>query len=102
MSEDSQEIRAETEAKAVLAQHYVKSNFFRVVHADGVFGGPTFTTRTIQIGIFSERFPFPKRTSQSVKENKEIMEERVIEEGIERELEVSLVMNLSVAKSFSN
>ena len=82
--------------------NYIKSNYFRVVHADGAIGG--FTPRgEVFFSIYSERAPLPDVTVQAVENGqlgKEILEQRKGSEGILRELEVGVVMDLNVAKSF--
>ena len=82
--------------------HYIKSNYFRVVHADGAIGG--FTPRgEVFFSIYSERAPLPDVTVQAVENGQlgnEILEQRKGSEGILRELEVGVVMDLNVAKSF--
>ncbi|MGB0036504.1 MAG: hypothetical protein WBP79_13625 [Candidatus Acidiferrales bacterium] len=82
--------------------HYIKSNFFRVVHADGAMGG--FTPRgQIFFSLYSERAPLPDVTVQNVENNgqlgNEIIEQRKGSEGILRELEVGVVMDVQVAQS---
>lgn len=81
--------------------HYIKSNYFRVIHADGAMGG--FTPRgEVFFSLYSERAPLPDVTVQAVENGqlgKEIIEQRKGSEGILRELEVGVVMDLNVAKS---
>ena len=81
--------------------NYIKSNYFRVIHADGAIGG--FTPRAqLFVSLFSERAPLPDVTVQAVENGqlgKEIVEQRKGSEGIIRELEVGIVMDLHVAKS---
>jgi hypothetical protein len=84
---------------------YIKSNYFRVVHADGVFGG--FTPQgNIFFSVFSERAPLPDVTFQAVEDGrlgKELIEHRQGgTDGVVRELEVGLTMNLTVAKSLAD
>jgi hypothetical protein len=82
--------------------HFEKSNFFRVVHVDGAFGGISPGTQTIHMSIFSERQPIPKKIVQKIQHGElgaEIPEKRVGRSGIFRELEADLVMNVEVAIS---
>ena len=84
-----------------LTFHYIKSNQFRVTHADGAIGGPT-PRGLIQINFYSERMPIPTQTVQPVTEGKlgeEIKERRVSKEGVIRELEVGVIVDLSAAKT---
>ena len=81
--------------------HYVKSNYFRVIHADGAIGG--FTPRgEIFFSLYSERAHLPDVAVQAVENGqlgKEVIEQRKGSEGILRELEVGVVMDVNVAKS---
>lgn len=81
--------------------HYLKSNLFRVVHADGVHGGLT-PRGLIQANFYSERHPIPKMTVHSVingRIGKETREARVTRDGAVREVEVGVVFDLSLAKN---
>jgi hypothetical protein len=77
---------------------YSKSHFHRVVHADGVYGGTTPTIDSLMMHIYSHMLPLP---DYSVNDNKgdEVKEKRIIKPGVEREVEVSIVMSLTLAKS---
>ena len=44
---------------------YIKGQFFRVVHADGIIGGST-PQGQLHIAFYSERPPIPKRTVHQV------------------------------------
>jgi hypothetical protein len=82
--------------------HYEKSNLFRVIHVDGAIGGLT-PTLDLFISLYNQRGPIPKLIVQRVLPNgqlgEEVMEERSQKEGLFREVEVGLVMNLNVAKA---
>jgi len=81
---------------------YIKSNFFRVVHADGVFGGLT-PRLDIHMDLWSERFAIPKETVHQLKPDgtlgEELREERVVQDAIVREVEVGVVIDVGLAKS---
>lgn len=77
--------------------YYVKSNFYRVIHTDGIYGGGTPTPGSIMMTVFSHRVPLPERSVNDAFGN-EIPQKRVARFGIENEMEVSLVMELSTAK----
>jgi hypothetical protein len=81
-----------------LPVYYSKGNLFRVIHVDGIYGGPTIAPGEIQMAVFTQRFPYPDMTMQGTNGD-EILAERVTKAGLERELEVSLIMNLQTAKS---
>jgi hypothetical protein len=81
--------------------HYVKSNYFRVIHGDGLFGGFT-PSGDIFFSVYSERAPLPDVTVQAIEHGnlgKEIIAQRVSSDGIVRELEVGVSMNAKVARS---
>jgi len=81
--------------------HYIKSNYFRVIHGDGAMGGLT-PRGELFFSIFNERAPLPDVTVQAVENGqlgKEIIEQRKGSDGIVRELEVGIVMDSNVAKS---
>lgn len=91
----SQPLRAEAE--------FVRSNFYRVVHADGAFGGVT-PNGQIRMAIYSEaqRFPhtqtydFTSRPPREIGRNPEVGSGPAL---FTRELEVDIAMNLPVARA---
>lgn len=84
-----------------VAFHYIKSKYFRVVHADGAFGGLT-PHLDIFLSLYSERPPIPKRMVHDVVDGRlgdEIRAERKSKSGIVREAEIGITMDIDVAKS---
>jgi hypothetical protein len=77
--------------------YITKSNFYRVIHVDGVYGGGTPTPSNILMTVFSHRMPFPKKIINDGKGN-EVVEKREVKYGFEQEFEASLVMSLDTAK----
>ena len=75
-----------------------KSNYFRVIHVDGFFGGNTPTLGNIMLTVYSHRVPFPETTVIDAVGN-EISSKRKSKAGIENEYEASLVMNHATAKA---
>ncbi len=96
----------EQPAEQRLKVDYIKSNFFRVIHADGLFGGLT-PRGNIQMEIWSERQPIPRQSSYRVIVEgdgspvlgDEVMDERQSREAFIREVEVGIVIDLELAKS---
>ncbi|MDD3581292.1 MAG: hypothetical protein PHW74_09755 [Desulfobacca sp.] len=86
--------------EGTISYDYIKSNQFRVIHVDGVWGGNA-PTGFIHMSVFSERWPIPKRTvSQFEPEGKvgdEITERRVFRDSVVREVDAQLVMSIDVA-----
>lgn len=73
---------------------------YRQVHVDGAFGGIT-PRGLISIQFFAERFPLPKSTTFEINEEKlgeKISEEK--KEGIIREYDFGVYMDLQTAKEF--
>jgi hypothetical protein len=79
---------------------YEKGNFFRVIHADGVFGGPS-PRGLITLSFYSERVALPRRSRIPVKDGvpgpEEILETKG---GIFREIEATVIMDFASALSF--
>jgi hypothetical protein len=82
--------------------HYIKSPHFLTVHVDGAIGGPT-PRGLLHAAIYAERAAIPTSTVQPVladgRLGDEIQAERVGKEGVVRELQVDLVMDLPAAQS---
>ena len=85
--------------------HWIKSNAFRVIHAEGAHGGITPNGK-IQMALFNERQPIPQQTSHEVekasdgsfKVGDEMRDERVSRNGIVREVEVEILMDPKTAR----
>lgn len=86
-----------------LRYHLIKSNAFRTIHADGVFGGVT-PRLSISATVFNERAPLPDQIVHEIKEDgtigSEIVDERIARDGLVRELEANLIMDVEFAKVF--
>jgi len=84
-----------------LCFHYIKGEYFRTIHVDGVHGGATPQGK-VQMSVFSERFPIPQTTVATLTETglvEEIRAKRVSKEGIIREVEANLILDRHIAKS---
>jgi hypothetical protein len=83
---------------------YQKSQSFRVIHSDGAYGG-TSPRLQLFIAFYSERFPIPKvltyETDAAGAPREEIVAERESKEGVIREVEVGITMDLNAAKGFA-
>lgn len=79
---------------------YIKSNYFRVIHVDGAWGGIT-PKLNIRMVVFNERGAIPTQTVQAVNPDgtigEEIFEKRTSRDAIVREVEADLVMDLATA-----
>lgn len=91
------------EHKPKLHFHFVRSSAFRVVYAEGAFGGVS-PKGAIRMAFFNERQPIPDEVVHEAVEatggfaiGTEIPGSRVGKAGIVRELEVDVVMNVETA-----
>lgn len=80
---------------------YIKSNYFRVLHVDGVIGAVT-PKLNIRMAVFNERSAIPQEVVQRVSQDgtigEEITEKRITRDAIVREVEADIVMDLQTAK----
>ncbi len=92
---------ADAESPQEITFHYIKSNHYRVVHADGAWGGIT-PRGLIQINFYSERQAIARQTVHPLQGEtlgEEIRERRQSRNGPVREIEVGAIMDLSSARS---
>ena len=78
--------------------HYIKSNHYRVVHADGAYGGVT-ARGYLHVSFFNERRPIPRvitliRDEGSDQAREEITDTR---SGVVREVEVGVLLDEQAA-----
>jgi hypothetical protein len=88
-----------TAAQGEVKFDFIKSNFFRVIRADGAFGGIA-PNGAIHMGIYSERSPLPKRVVHKLNDNMlgaEITSRRETRDAFVREMEVDIVLELAQA-----
>ncbi len=88
------------ERPAGVQYHYIKSSQFRVLHADGIVGGPT-PNGLIFLGLYSERSAIPQIMVHDITEAGQIgperIDDRIGKKGIVREVEVGAVMSIETA-----
>lgn len=91
-----------SESPSTIQFDYIKGNFFRTARADGAWAG-TNGFSDVVLNFYSERTPIPKQTVYYLRDGHtladEIPERRISREGMIREVEISVSMNLEVAKS---
>jgi hypothetical protein len=78
---------------------FIKSNFYRVVKADGIFGGLS-PNGSLHLGVYSERMPYPQKMFHKVEAGNmgpEDTAKRVGRKGILREMEVGISMDVAQA-----
>jgi hypothetical protein len=90
----------ETDLPKQIAFHYVKSSQFRVVHGDGIIGGIT-PQGLLHFAVYSERPAIPQVVVHDVDAEGRIGKEsqKVGREGVVRELEVDVIIGISMAKA---
>lgn len=84
---------------------YLKSNYFRVIHADGAIGDETASGKLF-LAFYSERPILPD--SQTFRINKEgrlvseVLEKRQVNSGgdVMREIEIGIMLDIDIAKGF--
>ena len=82
--------------------YYEKSNFFRVIHTDGVHGGIS-PQLNIHMAVFSERRPIPQQITHVIDDHgmlgSEDLSLRVEKDGMFREVEADIVLSVELAKT---
>lgn len=92
----------ENEKKTKLTEidfHYLKTNSYRSIHVDGVFGGLT-PRGNLYLELFLERKPTPRKVKHLVKDSGIVGDEieREGKAGFIREIECGLIMDIVTAK----
>ncbi|MDP8990656.1 MAG: hypothetical protein M3N41_11330 [Acidobacteriota bacterium] len=81
---------------------FIKSNYFRSAHADGVWGGVTGHL-DIAMAFYSERPAIPQQIVIPIENGNfgnELEDKRVGRDAVIREVEISVTMNVEVARLF--
>lgn len=85
-----------------ITYHYLKSNYFRVIHCDGAHGGIT-PTGHIQFNLYNERPAIPTKTVHSVTPDgtlgQELRDLRESKDGVVREMEVGVIMTVDAVRA---
>lgn len=86
----------------VVPFHYINSNFFHVLHTDGIIGSVT-PSGLMFLGLYSERAAIPQMMVHEITEagrvGAEHQEERISKKGVVREVEVGATMSVETATS---
>lgn len=97
---------SQTDSDPQIEFHFIKANSFKVAYADGVFGGVS-PKGALRMSFFNERLALPKSVTHkvvqegdAVRVGEEIVAKRNSLNGVVREVEVDVVMNLESAKAF--
>ena len=82
--------------------HYLKSGQFRTIHADGAIGSIT-PQGLIHMALYNERPAIPREMVQEINDDGTlgsiIHSETISREGVVREMDTDVVMNINCAKS---
>lgn len=93
MSEKGDKASADSEAKSVDI-HYIKSDLFRSIHADGAYGGVT-SRGYLHVAFYNERRTIPKTMTVSMDadthESHEVIKDT--RGGIVREVDVGVILD---------
>lgn len=83
-----------------VAFDYIKSNFFRVIRADGAIGGPT-SNGHLHIAFYSERAAIPRRVIHELNDDGTLGQMREVQSrgAFVREMDVDLFLTYKVAQS---
>ena len=84
-----------------LEYDFIKSNFFRVIHADGAFGGLA-PNGNVHMALYSERRAIPTKVIHAVVNGElgpEIPAKRQGRKGLVREVEIDVVMTIEQAEA---
>jgi hypothetical protein len=97
----SQKAKDETPVRWIQV-HQIKGNYFRVIHADGVWFSVS-PDKFLHLTFYSERYPMPKSIFFPVNEAGTVMGEDIpkrdtLKDWV-REMEVDVVLSVTAAKS---
>jgi len=84
---------------------FEKSNYFRVIHVDGVYGGMSPATQLLHVAVYNERQPIPKKVFHNLTDGMpqpENLAKRQVRPGLFREVEADLVMSVEMAVILRN
>jgi hypothetical protein len=79
--------------------YYEKGKFFKVIHVDGVIGGPT-PERAVFVALYNQRSPIPQEIEQAISPDGSLGPElhRKGKDGIFREIEIGIVLTPKAAE----
>jgi hypothetical protein len=83
--------------------NYLKSNFFRVIHADGAWGGIS-PRGDIHISFYNERSALPDISRFTLSEEGQIAQPEFFKSNskVIREIEADVIMDLGTAQALRN
>lgn len=83
---------------------YIKSSCFRVIRVDGAHGSPTPKGDGIQIALYSERNPIPRREEYALTEEGKLGKRIHMRTrgAVVREVEVEAILSVEMAKQLES
>ena len=94
--------RMESQERAKVKFDHIKSQYFRVIHADGAIGGVT-PGGFIHFALYNERGPIPRQITHLIEPDgalgERVFEETLVREAFVREMEVDVIMSVPVAEN---
>lgn len=92
----------ESQGRSEVKFDFIKSQYFRVIHADGAIGGVT-PAGLIHFAFYNERLAIPRQITHLIKPDGElgerVFEETVARDAIVREMDVDVVLSVDVAEN---
>ncbi len=92
----------ESQGRSEVKFDFIKSQYFRVIHADGAIGGVT-PAGLIHFALYSERAAIPRQITHLLNPDKtlgeRVFEETVAREAIVREMDVDVILSIAFAEN---
>lgn len=99
------EKRKESQEQQKVKFDYIKSQYFRVIHADGAIGSVT-PAGLIHFALYNERFAIPRQVTHLLEPDgtlgERLHEETEARDAVVREMDVDIVVSVEVAESLRN
>ncbi len=97
--------RMESQERSKVKFDYIKSQYFRVIHAEGAIGGVT-PAGLIHFALYNERGAIPRQITHLIEPDgtlgERVHEETLAREAIVREMDVDIVLSVDVAENLRN
>lgn len=100
----AKKVKAVTSAENQVNFHYIKSNFHRTVHVNGVYGSVS-PSGEVNANFYSHRWPIPLEETYHVTADGRVEGQPIskkMRDGIVREVEVSTFISAEAAENIGN
>ena len=90
------------ESSATAEVSYIKSNLYRVIYAEGAYGGPS-PRNMISFALYNERAAIPRKSTITIAKDGSVLSEEITDTrgGIVREVEAEIFMGVDEAAELS-